>query len=113
MARIATRAIFAAIAVVFLLGAVAFGHLAAWYEIRTALEQSFLATAGILGGVDLLLAVILLVVASRSRPSRVELEALEVRRKAMQGLLSALSLTQIVLPLGLRVMNMARRRGRH
>jgi len=112
MARIFTRAIFAVIALFFILGAVAFGHLAAWYEIRTALDQSFLATAGILGGVDLLLALILLFLASRSTPSRVEVEALEVRRKALQGIVSTLSLTQIVLPLALRVMNTARRRGR-
>jgi uncharacterized membrane protein YedE/YeeE len=112
MARIVTRAIFAVIAIFFLLGALTFGHVAAWYEIRTALDQSYLATAGILGGIDLLLAVILLFLASRSTPSRVEVEAQEVRRKALQGIASALSLTQLLLPLVLRVMNTARRRGR-
>jgi hypothetical protein len=112
MARIVTRAIFAVIALFFILGAVTFGHIAAWYEIRVALDQSYLATAGILGGADLLLAIILLFLASRSTPSRVEIEAREVRRKALQGLSSALSLTQLVLPLMLRIMNGARRRRR-
>ncbi len=112
MARIVTRAIFAVIALFFILGALTFGHIAAWYEIRVALDLSYLATAGILGGADLLLAVILLFLASRSTPSRVEVEAREVRRKALQGLASALSLTQLLLPLLLRVMSSARRRGR-
>ena len=112
MARFVTRAIFAVVALFFILGAVTFGHIAAWYEIRIALNQSYLATAGILGGADLLLAIILLFLASRSTPSRTEIEAREVRRKALQGIASALSLTQIMLPLALRVMNMARRRGR-
>ena len=57
--RIVTRIVLAVIALFFVLGAVVFGHIAAWYEVRTALDQSYLATTGILGGVDLLLAVIL------------------------------------------------------
>jgi hypothetical protein len=109
MTRVMTRVVFAVIALVFVLGAVTFAHVAAWYEIRIALEQSYLATAGILGGVDLLLAIILLVLASRSAPSRTEIEAHEVRRKAIEGLGSALSVTQLVLPL-LRVVMGARRR---
>ena len=112
VARLVTRAIFAVIALFFILGAVTFGHIAAWYEIRIALDQSYLATAGILGGVDLLLAVILLFLASRSTPSRTEIEAREVRRKALQGIASALSLTQMLLPLALRVMSIARWWGR-
>jgi hypothetical protein len=99
LTRIVTRAIFAVIALFFVLGAVTFGHVAAWYEIRVALDQSFLATAGILGGADLLVGIILLVLASRSTPSKVETEALEVRRKAIEGIGSALSLTQMVIPL--------------
>jgi hypothetical protein len=109
MTRVMTRVVFAVIALVFVLGAVTFAHVAAWYQIRIALEQSYLATAGILGGVDLLLAIILLVLASRSAPSRTEIEAHEVRRKAIEGLGSALSVTQLVLPL-LRVVMGARRR---
>jgi hypothetical protein len=112
MARIVTRAIFAVIGLLFILGAVTFAHIAAWYEIRVALNQSYLATAGILGGADLLLAIILLFLATRSTPSRVEIEALEVRRKALEGLGSALNLTQLVLPLVLRLVGSARRRRR-
>lgn len=110
MTRIVTRVIFAVIALFFALGAVAFGHAAAWYEIRVGLDQSYLATAGIMGGADLLVAIILLLLASRSSPSRVEIEAREVRRKALEGIGSALSLTQLSLPLLRIVAGMRRRR---
>jgi hypothetical protein len=111
MTRIVTRVIFAVVALFFVLGAVTFGHVAAWYEIRIGLEQSFLATAGIMGGADLLIAIILLLLASRSSPSRVEIEAREVRRKALEGIGSALSLAQMLLPI-LRIASGMRRRRR-
>jgi len=97
--RIVTRAILAVVALFFVLGAVVFGHIAAWYEIRTALDQSYLVTTGILGGADLVVALILVFFATRSSPSRVEIEALDVRRKAVEGIVSALSLTQMMIPL--------------
>src|ERR1700753_2138310 len=92
--RILTRVIFAVVALFFILSALAFAHVAAWYEIRTALNQTYLVTTGIMGGAVLLIAIILRVRASRSSPSRVEVEAREVRRKALEGLSSALSLAQ-------------------
>lgn len=109
-ARIATRAILAVIALFFVLGAVVFAHVSAWYELRVGLDQSYLATAGILGGADLLLAVILGFLATRSTPSRVEIEALDVRRKAIEGIASAMSLTQMVIPLLRILANLRRRR---
>ena len=109
--RIVTRVVFAVIALFFVLGALTFGHIAAWYEIRTGLDQSFLVTTGILGGADLAIAIVLLLLASRSSPSRVEIEALEVRRKALEGISSALSLTQMLIP-ALRLMSGVRRRRR-
>jgi hypothetical protein len=111
MTRIVTRVIFAVIASFFVLAAVTFGHFAAWYGIRVGLEQSFLATAGIMGGADLLVAIVLLLLASRSSPSRVEVEAREVRRKALEGIVSAMSLAQLVLP-ALRFASGMRRRRR-
>jgi len=111
MTRIVMRVVFAVIALFFVLGAAAFGHVAAWYEIRVGLDQSFLATAGIMGGADLLVAIILLLLASRSSPSRVEVEAREVRRKALEGIVSAMSLAQLVLP-ALRFASGMRRRRR-
>lgn len=110
MSRIVTRVALAFIALLFVLGAVVFAHIAAWYEIRTGLDQSYLATAGILGGADLLLAIILGWLASRSSPSRVEVEALDVRRKAIEGIGSALSLTQMALPLARFLAGFSRRK---
>jgi hypothetical protein len=99
ISRIVMRAVLAFVALLFLLGAMVFVHIAAWYEIRISLNQSYLATAGILGGADLVLAVVIGLLAARSSPSRVEIEALEVRRKAIEGLGSALTLGQMALPL--------------
>jgi hypothetical protein len=110
--RIATRVVLAVVALLFVIGAIVFAHVAAWYEIRTVLDQTFLVTAGIMGGADLIIAIILGLLASRSRPSRVEREALEVRRQAIQGISSTLSVTQMLIP-ALRLMaNMRRTRRR-
>ncbi len=112
MTRMVARAMFAAIAVVFALAAVVFVHIAAWYEIRVGLAQSYLATAGILGGIDLLLAIILALLASRSGPGAVEVEALEIRRKAIEGIGSALSVTRLIIPVVRLVADMRRPRRR-
>ena len=45
--RIAMRVVFAVIALIFVMGALGIRHVAAWYEIRIDLNQSYLATAGI------------------------------------------------------------------
>jgi hypothetical protein len=109
--RIVTRAIFGVVALFFVLGAIAFAHVAAWYWVRTGLDQTFLASTGILGGADLLVAIILGFLASRSAPSRVEVEALEVRRKAIHAIGSTLSVAQLVVPM-LRIVGNLRRRRR-
>jgi hypothetical protein len=108
--RIATRVVLAVVALLFVIGAIVFVHVAAWYEIRTELNQSFLASAGMMGGADLLVALILALLASRSRPSRVEVEALEVRRQAVQGITNTLSMTQMAIPIVRMMANMRRRR---
>jgi hypothetical protein len=110
VSRVAVRAVLLMVAMLFLLGAVAFAHIAAWYWLRTGLNQSFPATAGILGGADLLLAIILAFAATRSRPSRVELEALEVRRKAIVAIGGTFSLASLVIPILRMAVNLGRRR---
>jgi hypothetical protein len=108
--RMATRVVFALVALLFVCGALTFGHIAAWYEIRTGLGLSYLITTAILGGADLLVAIVLLFLASRSSPSRVETQALEVRRKAIEGIGSALSITSMLLPAAKVATNLRRRR---
>jgi hypothetical protein len=109
--RIVTRVVMAVVALLFILGAIVFAHVAGWYWLRTDFNQTFLAATGICGGADLLIAIILGFFASRSSPSRVEVEAMYVRRKAIEGISSALSLTQLAIPL-LRIVSNVRRRRR-
>jgi hypothetical protein len=109
--RTAVRIVFALVALLFIIGAVVFAHIAAWYWIRLDWDMSYFAAAGILGGLDLLVAIVLLALASRSGPSRVEREALEVRRRAIEGIASVLTLSQLVVPV-LRILTEMRRRRR-
>ena len=109
--RIVLRAVFGVIALVFLLGAIVFAHLVVWYWLRTGLGQSFPAAAGIFGGADVLVAIILGVAATRSSPSRVELEALEVRRQAVTAIGGAFSLVGLMIPILRILANLRRRRG--
>jgi hypothetical protein len=97
-ARIAMRAAFAAVALVFLLAVLALVHIAAWYALFSIAGLSFLASTGIVGGVDLVIAIILGLVARSSKPTEVEVEALDVRRRAVQGLPSTMSVSQLMLP---------------
>jgi len=108
--RIVVRAILVLIAVFFVLCTIGFVHLAMWYWLRINLNQTFLATAGILGGADLLIAMVLGFVATRSSPSRVELEALEVRRKAIVAIGGTFSLVSFVIPILRMAVNFGRRR---
>jgi hypothetical protein len=110
--RIVVRAVLGVIALLFLLGAIVFGHLEAWYGLRAGLGQTFPASVGILGGADLLVAVVLGFLATRSTPSRVEREALEVRRTAMEGIRGTVSLAAVVVPLLRIVADLRRRRRR-
>jgi hypothetical protein len=110
VSRIATRAVFGVVAFLFVIGAIVFAHIAAWFELRTAMDQTFLAATGEVAGFDLLVAIILGLLASRSSPSRVEREALDVRRKAVQAIGGSFSLAQLALPV-LRIgANLRRRR---
>jgi hypothetical protein len=112
VSRIVVRAILLMVALLFLLGAIVFVHLAAWYWLRVGLNQSFPAATGILGGADLVVAIILGFAATRSSPSRVELEALEVRRKAIVAIGGTFSLASLVIPILRLAVNFGRgRRG--
>jgi hypothetical protein len=110
VSRIVTRVILGVIALLFVMGAIVFAHVAAWYGLRIGLDQTFLASTGELGGADLLVAIVLGFLASRSAPSRVEAEALEVRRKAISAIGGTLSMAQMVVPVLRIVTNLRRRR---
>lgn len=93
--RTVQRTLLAAIALFFLLAALVFAHIAAWFW----LDRSPLASAAILGGTDLFLAVIFGGLALRSAQSAVELEAIDIRRQALRGISSQVALARLVIPL--------------
>jgi hypothetical protein len=110
-ARAFTRVACACISLLFVIGAVTFAHIAAWYWLRIDRELNFYETALVLGGFDLAVAVVLILIAGRSTPSRTEREALEVRKRAVAEMVHMLTLAQLLMPL-LRLANLLRRRNR-
>jgi hypothetical protein len=109
--RTAVRLAFGVVALVFLAGALAFAHIAAWFWLRLDWEARHASL--ILAGADLVLAVFLALLAARSSPGRVEREALAVRQRAIDTATSPLALSALAMPV-LRVLGnlLWRRRSR-
>ena len=95
--RMVFRVLFACIATVLLLGALAFGHVAAWCWLRQTLAAQYVAL--IFVGVDLLLAAVLIVLATRTGPGAVEAEALAVRRRALSDVAGSLTFSAVLMRL--------------
>ncbi len=95
--RMAIRVLLACVALALLLGALAFAHVAIWVWLSQSLPT--LDVALIFAGADLLLAVVFGVMASRSTPAKVELEALAVRRRALDDAAGSLTLTAMLVRL--------------
>jgi hypothetical protein len=91
--RTATRVVFGIAALVFLMGAVVFVHLAAWFWLRTSWTGQ--TTALTLACADVVMALLLGLLAARSSPSRVELEAMAVRRRALEAASGTIAWTSI------------------
>jgi hypothetical protein len=93
--RAIVRVVFAWLAAVLFLGALAFAHIAAWAWLRMTMVpyQACL----ILGGVDLVLGVVLMLLACRSSPGRVEREARAVRERAVDEALESLTISALLL----------------
>ena len=102
--RTVVRAILGLVALAFLLGALVFGQIAAWYWLRMSWDRP--AAALILGGAELVLAVVFGLLAARSSPGRIEVEALAVRRRALENATSSLAFSALVtqlVPLAFRL----------
>jgi hypothetical protein len=97
MRRTAIRVAFGLIALAFLVGAVAFVHVAAWYWLRQSWPSEHAAL--LLAGADLILAILLGVLAARSSPGRIEMEALAVRRQALDSAMSTIAWPTLALQL--------------
>lgn len=109
--RAVTRGVFAIVALGFLAGAVVFAHVAAWSWLR--LDWQAQHAALIVAGADLVLAAILALLAARSSPGRVELEALAVRRRALESAAGTLAFSALAMEM-LRLLTslVSRRRSR-
>jgi hypothetical protein len=83
------------IALALLLSGLGFGHVAAWFWLRSYLAGQYVAL--IFVGIDLLFALLLLLLAFRSSPGMAEVEALAVRRSALQQAGESLTITALVV----------------
>ena len=95
--RAALRMVLSLVALGFLLGAAVFCHIAAWFWLRQHWEHS--QSALILAGADCVLAIVLGLLAARSTPSRIELEALDVRRRALGSITGSLAFSALAMQL--------------
>ncbi|HVC63219.1 MAG TPA: hypothetical protein VND19_23005 [Acetobacteraceae bacterium] len=86
------------IALMFLGWALAFVHVAVWYWLREAVGWAAPGTAMALAGGDLVIAGFLVLLMARSSPGRVEMEALQVRQRALDSAAGSLALTTVLLP---------------
>jgi hypothetical protein len=95
--RTVIRVVLGCFAAALLLGALGFAHVAVWCWLRETLPGR--SVAAIFAGCDLVMALILAVLASRSVPSRVEREALAVRRRALDDAAASVTISALLLRL--------------
>jgi hypothetical protein len=101
--RSMVRAMLGVVAMVFLAAAVVFAHAAGWYWLRRYWTE--LDTALAMAGADIVIAALLLVLAARSSPGRLEREALAVRRQAWDSAAGSVAVSALVMQLLRQVMN--------
>jgi len=97
MKRTIARGVLGCIALALLLGALGFGHVAAWYWLRDFMAARYVAL--MFAGCDLLLALLLAILAARSVPGPVEREALALRRRALDDAVASLSVSALLIRL--------------
>lgn len=95
--RIVVRAAMGAVGALFALAALALAHVAVFGAINHSL--GWVSSALVVFGGDLLIALILLILASVSSPDRVETEALQVRRRAQEQLEEMLATAALAAPI--------------
>jgi hypothetical protein len=108
--RTAVRVVVGLIGLMFLGAALVFAHIAAWYWLRVGAGWAAPGTATAITGADLVIAAFLAVLAARSSPGRVELEALQVRRRALETATGSFALVTVLTPALRLVVNLLRRK---
>ncbi len=106
--RAAIRCVLGLVAGIFLFGVLIFCHLAAWYWLRESWQGR--GSALIIAGADFVLAMFLVLLAARSSPGRVEVEALAVRQRALENATRSLAFSSIAMQLLQVGANFVRRR---
>lgn len=92
--RMAVRAGLAAVAAIFLCAALAMLHVLAWVALTPGVGP--LGRAGILLGADLVIAIVLLLIAMRDRPTTQEIEARVLRDTALTQARASLSVVTVL-----------------
>jgi hypothetical protein len=95
--RAIIRVTLGGVAMMLLLGALVFGHIAAWEWLRRTLPGHEVAL--IFTGVDLVLGFILVVIAARSSPGTIERDALAVRERALDEAVESMTVTAMLIRL--------------
>jgi hypothetical protein len=108
--RTALRAAFGLVALIFLGWASACAHVAAWFWLRDSLGWGRPGAAAALTGADLVITLVFVLLMARSSPGRVELEALQVRKRALDSATSGFALTALLVPAVRLVLNQLRRK---
>ena len=103
--RLAIQAAMAAVAAIFVLYALASAHVAGYFALLMIPLRPLYASL-ILLGIDIVIVAIFAIIAMRSRPDKIELEARQVREQARQQLVltaaTAGALAPVARMLGLR-----------
>jgi len=107
--RTAFRVATGVIGLMFLGWALVFAHVAVWYWLHKAAGWTVPGAAMAVAGGDLVIAAFLALLAAQSMPGRVEREALQVRRHALESATSGIGLANELLQALRLVMSLVRR----
>lgn len=108
--RTAVRIAIGLIGLMFLGWALAFAHVAAWYWLRDSIGWAAAGAAAAVAGADLVIAGFLTLLIARSSPGRVEMEALQVRRRALESATAGIGMATLLVPTLRLVVNLLRRK---
>ena len=96
--RMVVRLVLGLIALAFLGMAVACLHVFIWFAFRLWAGWTTPWSAAIMVAFDMVMAAVFAMIAASSRPGQVELEALEVRRRALESATRGVALTGLLVP---------------
>ena len=108
--RTVVRVALGLIGLMFLGWALVFAHLAVWFWLRESVGWTEPGAAIVVAGADLIIAAVLVLLAARSSPGRVEREALHVRQKALASATGDFALATLLTQTVRLIVDLLRRR---